>query len=220
MPLEIDRYSVMCITLDGLALSHEDQAEELCRSGARWVQLRHKGDTLENWTRIARGTVEVCRSFGAVCIVNDSVDVALASGADGVHLGKSDEDWAAARARLGKSLLLGGTVNHADDAARAIEAGCLDYVGVGPLRFTETKKKLAPVLGLDGVRTLVAMLDGLPAWVIGGIEPADLPAIRELGAAGVAVSSGLFRGGRVRIPGNFRAYAEAWKGTAEGEEGF
>ena len=173
------------------------------------MQFRHKGDTLENWTRLARDVVEVCRSFGAVCIVNDSVDVALASGADGVHLGKNDESWSAARARLGRSLLLGGTVNCEADAARAIKEGCLDYVGVWPLRFTTTKENLSPVLGLEGIRLLVAMMDGLPAWVIGGVVPADLPDLRLAGAAGVAVSSGLFRGGSVTE--NLREYELAWK---------
>lgn len=209
---EPNRYAVMCLTLDGAGLSHEDQAERLCRAGARWIQFRHKGDSLENWTLIAREVVAVCRSFGAVCIVNDSVDVALAAGADGVHLGHSDEDWASARARLGRSLLLGGTVNNTRDAARVLEAGCLDYVGVGPLRFTATKKNLAPVLGLAGVRSLVAMLDGLPVWVIGGVQPADLAELRAAGAAGVAVSSALFRGGQVEA--NYREYVTAWKGEA------
>lgn len=208
MPFETHKYSVMCITLDGLALSHEEQAARLCEAGARWIQFRHKGATLESWTKRAREVVTVCRSHGAVCIVNDSVDVALAAGADGVHLGKSDEDWAIARRRLGRSLLLGGTVNNADDAARAIAANCLDYVGVGPWRFTNTKKNLAPVLGESGVRSLVAMLDGLPAWVIGGIEPADLPVVRATGAAGVAVSSGLYRDGQLAT--NYKNYARAW----------
>ena len=212
MPLEPYRYSIMCLTHDEVGLSHEEQAERLCRAGARWIQVRHKGDTLEDWTRLARDVVEVCRSFGAVCIVNDSVDVALASGADGVHLGKMDEGWTSARARLGRSLLLGGTVNNVEDAGRVLEAGCLDYVGIGPLRYTATKKKLAPVLGVAGVRSLVAMLDGVPAWVIGGVEPADLPELRALGAAGAAVSSGLFRGGQVAA--NFREYATAWRGEA------
>ncbi len=212
MLIDQHRYSIMCITQDGLALSHEDQAEQLCRAGARWIQLRHKGATLESWTSQARDVVAVCRSFGAVCIVNDSVDVALAAQADGVHLGKSDEAWTEARRRLGCSLLLGGTVNNAADAAQAIEAGCLDYVGVGPWRFTSTKQNLSPILGEAGVRQIVAMLDGIPAWVIGGLEPADLPAIRTLGAAGVAVASGLFRGRNVEK--NFKAYAAAWAGSS------
>lgn len=211
MLLEAHKYSVMCITQDGLGLSHDEQAARLCQAGARWIQFRHKGATLEAWTKRARDVVEVCRSYGAVCIVNDSVDVALASGADGVHLGKQDEDWAGARRRLGRSLLLGGTVNNAEDAERAITANCLDYVGIGPWRFTSTKKNLAPVLGEAGVRLLVAMVDGLPAWVIGGIEPPDLPAIRAMGAAGVAVSSGLYRG--AQLEANFKTYASAWAGA-------
>jgi thiamine-phosphate pyrophosphorylase len=202
----------MCITQDGLALSHEDQAEQLCRAGARWIQFRHKGATLESWTNLAREVVSICRFFGAVCIVNDSVDVALAARADGVHLGKLDEKWLDARRRLGRSLLLGGTVNNAADAEQAIAAGCLDYVGVGPWRFTATKKNLSPVLGPAGVRSLVAMLDGLPAWVIGGIESADLPDVRATGAAGIAVSSGLYRGANVEA--NFKTYAAAWAGEA------
>ena len=212
MSLELHRYSVMCITQDGLALPHDEQADQLCRAGARWIQLRHKGVSLESWTSIAREVVEVCRSYGAVCIINDSIDVALAARADGVHLGKLDEDWSVARSRLGRSLLLGGTVNNADDAERAIMAGCLDYVGVGPWRFTSTKKNLAPVLGPVGVRSLIAMLDGLPAWAIGGIEPADVADVRAAGAAGVAVASGLFRGGHLEA--NFKTYAAAWAGEA------
>ncbi len=198
--------------MDGLALTHDEQAARLCEAGARWIQFRHKGASLESWTGLAREVVSVCRSHGAVCIVNDSVDVALASGADGVHLGKQDEDWAAARRRLGRSLLLGGTVNNADDAARALSANCLDYVGVGPWRYTATKKNLSPVLGEPGVRLLVAMLDGFPAWVIGGIEPADLPTVRATGAAGVAVSSGLFCDGRLEK--NYKTYAAAWTDAA------
>lgn len=208
MPLEAHKYAVMCITLDGIALPHDEQAARLCEAGARWIQLRHKGATLEGWTTVAREVVAVCRSHGAVCIINDSVDVALAAGADGVHLGKNDEDWASARRRLGRSLLLGGTVNNEEDARRAIAAGCLDYVGVGPWRQTGTKKNLAPVLGESGERPLLAMLDGLPAWVIGGIEPDDLSAVKATGAAGVAVSSGLFRNGPAET--NFKSYMRAW----------
>lgn len=212
MLFESPKYSVMCITMDGLALTHDEQAARLCEAGARWIQFRHKGATLESWTKLAREVVAVCRSHGAVCIINDSVDVALASEADGVHLGENDEDWARARRRLGRSLLLGGTVNNESDAERAITMNCLDYVGVGPWRTTTTKQNLAPVLGEPGVRLLVAMLDGLPTWVIGGIEPADLPAVRATGAVGVAVASGLYRGGHVEK--NYRTYASAWADDA------
>jgi len=212
MPLEPLKYSVMCITQDGLALSHEDQAERLCEAGARWIQLRMKNAPPQHWVDTARAVVAICREHGAICIVNDSVDVAIAAAADGVHLGADDENWQEARRRLGRSLLLGGTVNNEGDARRAITASCLDYVGIGPWRQTATKKNLAPVLGPAGVRLLVAMVDGLPAWAIGGIEPVDLAEVRATGAMGVAVASGLFRGGRLET--NFKTYAAAWAGEA------
>jgi thiamine-phosphate pyrophosphorylase len=212
MLLEPHKYSVMCITRDGLALSHEDQAERLCKAGARWIQLRTKNVEPQSWINTACAVVSICREHGAVCIVNDSVDVAIAAAADGVHLGKDDENWREARRRLGRSMLLGGTVNNEKDARRAIAANCLDYAGVGPWRFTSTKQNLSPVLGEPGVRLLVAMLDGLPTWVIGGIKPADLSDVRALGATGVAVASGLFCDGCVEA--NYKAYAAAWAGDA------
>lgn len=203
---------VMCLTQEGLDLPPVDQVARLCAAGASWIQLRMKSADAAAWLATARDVVAVCRQHGAICIINDNIDVALASGADGVHLGKLDLDWRSARDRVGDRLILGGTINNADDVARAKAAGCLDYVGVGPLRFTPTKQKLAPVLGVDGVRTLMAQLDGLPAWVIGGVVAADLPAVRGTGAAGVAVTAALFRDGRIEE--NFRALRAAWSEPA------
>jgi thiamine-phosphate pyrophosphorylase len=213
MPLNPGQhFPVMCLTLDGRGLTHVGQAAGLCAAGARWIQLRMKGAERGAWLAEARATVAVCRPFGAVVIVNDDAEIAAESGADGVHLGSRDGDWRAARHLLGDGALIGGTVNHAADAERAAAAGCLDYVGIGPFRFTATKQNLAPVLGLDGIRALLPLLGGLPAWAIGGIEPADLPAIREAGLAGVAVSSGLGRSGRTAE--NLAAYLAHWETTA------
>jgi len=202
---------VMCLTQDGLSLTHAEQAARLCAAGARWIQLRMKQATDAVWLETAKEVVAVCRKHRALCIINDRVDIAVAAGADGVHLGQQDLEWREARRRLGSKFILGGTVNHAADAARAQAVGCLDYVGVGPLRFTANKQKLAPILGLDGVRELIGQLEGLPAWVIGGVETDDLPDVRAAGAAGVAVSSALFRDGRVEE--NFRCLMAAWSGA-------
>lgn len=199
---------MMCITLDGLPLSHAAQAEQLCAAGARWIQLRMKKAAPDAWLATAREVVAACRAHDAVCIINDSVEIALAAGADGVHLGSLDLDWRETRRRLGLQKILGGTANNYADAARAHAAGCLDYVGIGPLRFTVTKQKLAPVLGLTGVSELLAALGDLPAWVIGGVKPTDLPSLRAAGAAGAAVSSALFGNGR--IAENLRAFHDAW----------
>jgi thiamine-phosphate pyrophosphorylase len=112
---------------------------------------------------------------------------------------------------MGREMILGGTINNEEDARRALDAGCLDYVGIGPWRFTKTKEKLAPVLGREGVAALVAQLDGIPAWAIGGIVAADLPDVRASGAVGAAVTGALYQGGRLRD--NFQTLNAAWQQT-------
>ena len=147
-----------------------------------------------------------------LCTINDSVDIAIAADADGVHLGSLDEAWIAARARLGAEKLLGGTVNNADDAHRAAASHVLDYVGIGPFRFTATKQKLAPVLGLEGIAAILPLLNGIPAWAIGGIQPADLPSLRRAHLAGIAVSSSLYVNNQVAA--NHASFTAAWSATS------
>lgn len=214
MPLETKaRAPLMCVTLDGTGMSHAEQAERLCAAGARWVQLRMKGAPRVLWLSEAKAAASACRAHGALFVVNDDVAIALESGADGVHLGSLDLPWFEARRALGPGRIIGGTVNSPADADRAAASGCLDYAGVGPLRFTGTKGNLAPVLGLEGVRRVIARLGDLPAWVIGGVEPADMADIGRAGAAGAAVSSALFRGGAIEE--NVRAFAAAWPRNRE-----
>lgn len=203
------RHPIMCITQDNLPWSHVEQAERLCAAGAKWIQLRMKHAERKEWLTTAADVVEICRRRGAICIINDDVEVALASGADGVHLGRTDDGWRGARERLGRTRLIGGTINNAEDAHRALMADCLNYVGIGPWRFTRNKLNLAPIIGPEGIRNLLRQLDGMPAWAIGGIEAADLPAVRATGATGAAVSSVLFRNGT--IEDNYRALARAWE---------
>src|SRR5581483_3462774 len=102
MPFELFQYfSVMCLTQDGLPFSHVEQAERLAAAGARWIQLRMKNTPADAWMATAHEAVAICRTHGAVCIINDSVEIALAAEADGVHLGSLDADWREARRRLG-----------------------------------------------------------------------------------------------------------------------
>jgi thiamine-phosphate pyrophosphorylase len=208
------RIPLMCLTQDGLALSHAEQAAELCRAGVRWIQLRMKNAAGSEDVRldVAREVVRICRDHGTICIVNDRPDLAAAADADGAHVGRNDGDWQEARRILGPHRLLGGTVNNGDDASLAVAAGCLDYVGVGPLRYTATKARLAPILGESGIRALLSQLDGLPAWAIGGVRPEDLPGLRGAGAAGVAVSSAIYERGR--IAENVAAFQAAWTDRA------
>lgn len=178
---------VQFLTLDGAPLGHLRQAELACDGGVRWVQLRAKGLAFGAWVALARQVVAACHARGALCTVNDSPEVALASGADGVHLGRSDTAPAAARAMLGDAALVGVTLNHMDDLARLRE-GRPDYAGVGPFRATATKPGHAPVHTAESLRALAAAA-GVPAYAIGGVGGADLPALAALGAHGVAVSS-------------------------------
>ena len=202
------RFPLMAITQDGGPMPHAEQASRLCAAGVRFLQLRMKDAPRAEWLATAREVAAICRAVGALCIINDSVEIALEVGADGAHLGQKDMDWREARRRLGPERILGGTVNRLDEAEKAVRAGCLDYVGIGPLRFTRTKKELAPLQGYEGLRGLLAVLDGIPAWAIGGIELDDLATIRAMGAAGTAVCSALLRNDT--IDENVRAFLEAW----------
>jgi thiamine-phosphate pyrophosphorylase len=116
--------------------------------------------------------------------------------------------WEQARAFLGGNAIIGGTINFPADAERARKMACLDYAGVGPLRFTGTKKKLAPVLGLGGVSELIDQLGDLPAYVIGGVREEDLAGVRAAGAAGAAVCAGLLEYGA--LEDNYRRLAAEW----------
>ena len=198
----------MALTQDGLGLSHVDQARVLVASGIRWIQLRIKNAGRDTWLAIASDVVAVAHDVGAIVTINDSVEIALASGADGAHLGSLDGAWDAARESLGPERVLGGTVHNECDARLASASGVLDYVGVGPFRFTATKRDLAPLLGLEGIVALLPLLGALPAWAIGGIQPSDLPALRDAGLHGVAVSAALYSNNRVAS--NCKSFLAAW----------
>ena len=202
---------IQCLTIDGIGLSHAAQVRGLCAAGVEWIQLRMKAATDAAVAEVATEVLPVCRASGARLIINDRVEVARAVGADGVHLGSLDTPWPEARAALGADFIIGGTVNSVADAERAVAAGALDYVGVGPFRFTPTKQKLAPVLSADQWRAILATLGDLPAYAIGGILSGDLPELRQRGLRGVAVSAGLYQADA--ISANYQAYLDQWTHT-------
>ena len=165
--------------------------EETLRGGCRWVQLRMKDASDEEFAAEAMAVGRLCRAYGAVFILDDRVGLVEPLGADGVHVGKNDMPVAEARRVLGPVRIIGATANTPAEAAAAAEAGA-DYLGVGPYRFTTTKKNLAPILGAEGIGEAVAaarrVVPGIPVVAIGGIGPADLPGIRATGVTGVALS--------------------------------
>ncbi|MCL5266555.1 MAG: thiamine phosphate synthase [Bacteroidetes bacterium] len=174
--------------------SHSEIAEQVCEAGAKWIQLRVKEKPYNEWLRIASETQKVCKKYNATFIVDDNVAIARALNADGVHLGKDDMRPEDARKVLGKKTIIGGTANTVADIQRLADAS-VQYIGVGPFRFTMTKQKLAPVLGPEGLERIVeyckARHINIPLIAIGGITAEDVPTIIKAGLHGVAVSSAI-----------------------------
>ncbi len=169
-------------------------AELACRGGVRWVQLRVKNLSAAEWQQRALDAQAVCRQHGATLIINDNPALARSIGAGGVHLGQQDMPPAEARALLGPDFIIGGTANTFADIAALVAAG-VDYIGLGPLRFTTTKEKLSPVLGLAGYAQVLAQCRAagftVPIVGIGGIALADVAALRATGLHGVAVAGAI-----------------------------
>src|SRR5919107_1002939 len=129
-------------------LSHAEQVARLCEGGAALVQLREKHLPPREFYREASEALRVARSFGARLVVNDRADIALAVGADGVHLGQDDMPPAAARALLGEAALIGFSTHGVEQAAEA--AGLpVNYIAIGPVFNTSSKEKPDPVVGLE-----------------------------------------------------------------------
>lgn len=156
-------------------------------AGARCIQVRAKRLSDRDHLAFAVEVVARCREVGAVCLVNDRVDIALASGADGVHLGADDLPIADARAVAGDRLVIGGTARDPVTAAAAVAAGA-DYLGAGPLYTTTTKEGLPDPIGHD---TLAAIARTVPVPVLGisGITAERVPEVLATGAHGVAVTA-------------------------------
>ena len=183
---------LQCLTSDRPDRSQVEQAEALCSAGARWIQLRMKGADSIPWIAVAEQVGEVCRRYGAIFVVNDSIEVALAVGADGVHLGKGDGSPLEARERLGAEAIVGATVHDREETMQAITSGVIDYLGIGPFRRSPTKGDSLPVLKEAELDALLELSGDLPAVVIGGVTAADVANLIGRGAHGVAVCSNLF----------------------------
>ncbi len=157
-------------------------------AGARVLQLRIKPDTLvsaRDLLAAARRARQVTREYGALLVIDDRLDLALAADADAVHLGQDDLPLAAARTALqhaGRRLLI-GISTHNDDQVRAAVAGGADYLGFGPVFATATKANPDPVRGLDGLARAVALASEVPVVAIGGITPERAAAVAATGAA-------------------------------------
>jgi thiamine-phosphate pyrophosphorylase len=193
-------------------LSVEAQALALLRGGVRVLQLRLKRTHGAQAVAAASRVAALARASGAVLLLNDRVDWALLSGADGVHLGEEDVTAEEARLLLPPRALVGVTVRNVQEAASACAAGA-DYVGLGPVFLPRSKVVSAPLLGLEGLLR-VATESPLPVVAIGGVGLANIRAVARAGAYAAAVVSDLLLA--PDIAGRARALEEEFqRGVAE-----
>lgn len=163
------------------------KAELLVQGGARVIQLRMKRLSNREAVLTAREVVQVARRAGCLCIVNDRVDWALLSDADGVHLGEDDLPVPDARRLLGPARLVGATTRTLADIERAKDEGA-DHVGLGPVFGTQTKTVNARLLGVEALSSVCAHAP-LPVVAIAGITLANIEEVAAAGAHSAAVAS-------------------------------
>lgn len=181
-------YAITDRRLSGL--SHAEQVARLCDGGASVVQLREKHLGPREFYREAEEALKVARARGAKLIINDRADIALALGADGVHLGQDDMPPQAARALLGDGAIIGFSTHGPGQAAAAATLP-VDYVAVGPVFATASKENPDPTVGLEGIALARALTGRLPLVAIGGISLENAPSVLAAGADSVAVIGAL-----------------------------
>lgn len=157
--------------------------------GITLVQLREKHAPTRTQLDHARRLKALLQPRGVPLIVNDRIDVALAAGADGVHLGQEDMPPKEARQLMGNELLIGLSVGNSEEAATA-DPGLIDYIGIGPAFVSGTKRDAGDAIGPNGVASLRRQV-ALPSVAIGGIDAGNAGELRRSGIEGVAVVSAI-----------------------------
>ncbi len=169
---------------------HLKNIENVCRAGILWIQLRMKNTPESIVLETAQKAKIICDQYYAKLIINDHPSVAQKVNAYGLHLGLNDLTPDEAR-KIFKKGLIGGTANTLDDCLLRIEQQ-VDYIGLGPFRYTQTKEKLSPILGIEGYQTILNHLKkqnySIPIVAIGGIKSPDFEPLLETGIDKIAVS--------------------------------
>lgn len=183
--------------------------QEALRGGAGAIQLRRKRDSGRALVELGRALRELTAAHHALYIVNDRVDVALATDADGVHIGQDDMLLSDARRLLGQKII-GVSAATLDEALRAASGGA-DYLGVGAV-FATPSKTDAEISGLEGLHAIAAAVRACPLVAIGGISQARADAVLEAGADGLAVVSAVMSAADPEAAArSLRARVEAWR---------
>lgn len=167
-------------------LGHLEQVKHLAQGGAKIVQLRDKTAASGPFCRDAIEVARYASEAGILVIINDRVDIALAAGAGGLHLGQEDLPPSKARALLGDSAIIGLSTHSVEQAAAAILEP-VDYIAIGPVFGTASKKDPDPAVGLEGVSKVREVAREITLVAIGGIDPGNAQSVLDAGADSVAV---------------------------------
>lgn len=178
--------------------------------GVTAVQVRDPIATTRELAQLSAAVLEVLRGSGVPLIVNDRADVAIAVGADGLHVGQRDLDPLSARRLIGPTMHLGLSVSTGVEqlTACALPVGTVDLLGVGPIRDTPSKTDASPAIGFDGLAQ-ICRDSPLPCVAIGGLHLTDAGALKRAGAVGIAVISAIC--GRPDPESSARELASAWR---------
>ncbi len=166
--------------------------EKILQGGVKIIQHRFKEGKDKDNLKKAIEIKYLCKKYNSLFIVNDRIDIALASNADGVHLGQEDIDITTARKLLGSSKIIGVSANNSTEIKNAIKNGC-DYIGIGPVFKTSIKKNKEP-LGVEKIKDLTKNIN-IPWFAIGGINKVNISSLKNQGICKVAVVSGLINSG-------------------------
>ncbi len=181
----IGRFHVVTNTEIQNRFGHAEIAALAAKGGADCIQLRDKRLPAGELATLAQYVISVCRQAGLTLIINDSVEAAAVSGADGVHLGRSDTPISEARLILGPDKIIGGTAGSIEELIE-VERDGADYAGFGHVFSTTSKIKTGPPIGLETLSAAVRAVD-IPVIAIGGITAANVAGVLDAGVRGVAV---------------------------------
>lgn len=167
--------------------------QKVLDQGIKFIQIRWKESETIQLIQLGLKVRKLCDAYQALLIINDHWEIQPEINADGVHLGLTDASITQVRVSLGSNVILGGTANTFQDVKQRI-AEKADYIGLGPYRFTSTKTKLSPILGLTGYEEILQQLKeeklAIPTiYAIGGIEEQDISPLQGIGIYGIAAST-------------------------------
>lgn len=174
--------------------SHLEQIELACKNGINWVQIRLKNHPENECIKLISEAKTICEKYNTKLIVNDHVKIAIDLKVDGIHVGKNDMPISEVRKLAGENFIIGGTANTFEDIKFLKKSGA-DYIGLGPFKFTETKKNLSPFLGFDGYQKIMQKCKEnkieIPIVAIGGIKTNDAKDLIKTEIHGFAISSAI-----------------------------